>query len=200
MAITLTYLDSQTQQPRKIVVNTPVAIGYDITQMPKTIDGIAVFHLFILDRSLNPYHALITEQGGKLTILDINSGQEISVIDNNFFLGAVEITLEGLSPRQDNNLRCQNMVGFLFKRPCDRLDATNCPHCHGSQEPDDYESDYDDYYENYGDYDTWGRRYYRDRDFYYYDADNRCVAFTEADNVAFEEECDRDFEQDFTAS
>ena len=203
MEIKLTYLDAHNQQPRTVVVNTPVAIGYDITLMPRQIEGVAVFHLFILNRSLNPYHALITEWQGKLKVLDIKSNQEIPVSQNCFILGRVKITAEQLASEPQINdyghHRCQKMVGFLFKRPCDRLDSTDCPYCHGGNQFDNYESDYD-YYQDYGEYNTWGYQYYRDRDLYYYDADNRCVEFTEADNIAFEEECDRDFEQDFSAS
>ncbi len=52
----------------------------------------------------------------------------------------------------------------------------------------------------YPGYNRWGRRYYRDRVYYRYDCDNRNVEFTEADNVAFQEEYDSDFEQNFSAS
>lgn len=98
--------------------------------------------------------------------------------------------------------RCDRMVGFLFKRRCDRTNRTNCPYCRGGElNTDPYFYDYS-YYPGFGRYTHghWGSSYYHHRDSYFYNPETGCVDFTEADNAAFAQEGDVDYEQDFGAS
>lgn len=211
MKLKLTYLDVETQKLAEIVVNTPVAIGCDIGELPAKIDGQDVAHVLVFDASITAYHALVRDKQGQIIISDVESDRPIGVSKDRFKVGQVKFTFEVLEPElviggdtfnragNDSN-KCQKMVGFLFKRPCDRTISIGCPHCNDAGEDlDDYESDYV-YYENYGNYDSWGHTYYRDRHYYHYDYNNRRVEFTEADNVAFESEGEGDFEQDYSAS
>ncbi len=218
MRIKLTYTDIATQKPQEIVVNTPVAIGWDIGELPTKIQGRDVAHVLIFDDSIAAYHALVEERKGQIIVKDMESDRPIGVSKNRFTVGEIKFTFEVLSEvlepasvvgggsfdrvdglSNDSN-KCQKMVGFLVKRPCDRTSPIGCPHCNdGEDDLNDYDSDYV-YYENYGSYNDWGHTYYRDRHYYHYDYDNRRVEFTEADNVAFETEGDRDFEQDYSAS
>lgn len=97
---------------------------------------------------------------------------------------------------------CDRMVGFLFKRRCDRTSREGCPHCHGGRVYDDpyfYEYDYYPGYSNYG-RGSWGHSYYSHRDYYYYDHNRGQVDFTQADAAAFDTEADQDYEMDMGAS
>lgn len=189
MRIKLTYQDPDTQQQKETSVNTPVAIGCDTDYIPDDMDSLIIDNLSIFS-----CHAIIKEERGQPKVRIHHNNKEVKVTNNCFTLGTVKITLEVL---QDTSGRCQKMVGFLFKKKCNRISTHNCPYCNHPN--DEYQSDYD-YYEDYGSYNRWGRRYYRDRVYYRYDCDNRNVEFTEADNVAFQEEYDSDFEQNFSAS
>jgi len=213
--IKLSYTDIATQKPEEIVVNTPVAIGCDIGQLPTKLEGQDVAHVLVFDASIAPYHALIREIEGRIVVRDVERDRPIGVSKDRFKVGEVRFAFEVLNevlPEVatvgggtfnrvvDNSHKCKKMVGFLFKRPCDRTSTIGCPHCNdGGEDLNDYESDYV-YYENYGDYNDWGHTYYRDRHYYHYDSNHRRVEFTEADNAAFESEGDRDFEQDYSAS
>ena len=210
MRLKLSYLDPSNQQPQEITVNTPVAIGSDLDRLPTQIKSQNVAPVLVSNASISPYHALVDERQGKIIVIDTASDRPIGVSKNRFTVGKVKFSFEILpesvigggsfnTNRQAGD-RCQKMVGFLFKRRCDRTSPIDCPHCNDAGEDlNDYESDYV-YYENYGNYDTWGYIYYRDRHYYHYDYNNRRVEFTEADNAAFESEGDYDFERDYSAS
>ena len=211
MKLKLTFLDLVTQQPKEIMVNTPVAIGCDIGAMPTEVDQQDITHVLVFDASINTYHALVRERKEKIVVTDTSLNRPIGVSKNRFTVGGVKFTFEVLEPEletsnhhsqtiSNSSNQCEKMVGFLFKRPCDRTSSVDCPHCNNVEdELNDYASDYV-YYENFGNYDAWGHTYYRDRHYYHYDSNHRSVEFTEADNVAFESEGDRDFEQDYSAS
>lgn len=206
MKLKLTYLDTATQKSKELVVKTPVAIGCDFGVLPAEIDRQAVSHVLVSDASINSYHALIAERQGRIVVTDVYNNCPVGISKNRFTIGEVKFDFEIVDEVSESELlsnsanKCQKMVGFLFKRPCDRISSIDCPHCNSDgNDLDDYESDYV-YYENYGNYHDWGYTYYRDRHYYHYDCDNRRVEFTEADNVAFEEEGDRDFERDYSAS
>lgn len=197
-------------QSNEVVVNTPVAIGSDMSHLPSEIEGKKVASIVVFDASISPYHALVDERQGRIVVIDVAGDRPIGVSKNRFTIGEVKFTFEILpesvtggdsfNTNDEDDDKCQKMVGFLFKRRCDRTSPIGCPHCNDVGENlNDYESDYV-YYENYGNYDTWGYTYYRDRHYYHYDCDNRRVEFTEADNVAFESEGDYDFERDYSAS
>ena len=99
---------------------------------------------------------------------------------------------------------CNRKVGFLFKRRCERTTTSGCPDCRNGQidpDQDPYADDYA-YYPNYGyyGYGAWGNSYYRDRDYYSYNASTRNVDFNESDAASFEREGDQDYEMDLDAS
>ena len=223
MELRLTYPDSQNQQLREVIADTPIAIGCNITYMPKRVNSQSVFQIVIFHPTIKPYHALITEDNGRLRFTD-DRDRPIAFNQDSLNLGQISLSLTGdfeLTSAGDSQdiqedrgnqasnqtNRCQKQVGFLFKRTCDRTTAVGCPHCSDTAGDDlNNSGSYSEYvyYSNYGsydnDYDTWGYDYYRRRDYYYYDHHHRRVGFTEADNRAFETEGDRDFEQDYSAS
>ncbi len=99
---------------------------------------------------------------------------------------------------------CTRMVGFLFKRPCNRTNPIGCRYCNGGNLGDDDDPYFRErsFYSGYGSYrrGCWGNRYYSNRDRYYYDPDRRDVDFTEADTDTLTNEADTDYEQDMGAS
>ena len=209
MKLKLTYLNPANQESQEVVVNTPVAIGWDVEELPIELAGQEVSRVLVSDDSISPYHALVEDRQGQIIVKDVEHNCPIGISKNRFTVGKIKFTFVELSPEiaaedaapsaENSSDKCQKMVGFLFKRPCDRTSSLGCPHCNTLDNVEDYASDYV-YYENYGRYDTWGHTYYRDRHYYHYDYDRRRVEFTEADNVAFESESDRDFERDYSAS
>lgn len=212
MQIQLSWTEPSTSNHREPVLETPVALGSEFTQMPREIDGRQVSRMVLADNQVSPYHALIQERNGELLILDqsSSSGIEINSVrlpsstlldGDRIRIGSIEIQVRlNLSIRTSGNQGCDRMIGFLFKRRCGRTDSTGCSYCQGGQVNEDpYWNEYS-YYSSYGRYDAWGRDYYYRRHYYYYDRETGEVNFTEADSEAFEQEMDSDFEQDFGAS
>ena len=103
-----------------------------------------------------------------------------------------------------NGQVCTRMVGFLFKRRCNRTNPMGCRYCDGGRRGDDDDPYFHErsFYPGYGSYrrGCWGSRYYNNRDRYYYDPDRRDVDFTEADADTLTNETDTDYEQDMGAS
>lgn len=203
MQIQLTWIDSKTGDRRQPLLETPVAIGSEFTQMPPEINGKQVSRIVIQDNSVAKYHALIRYQNQELSIIDnTNTGIKINGVllsrrrlqdGDRIQIGDCEILISFVV---ENNLECDRMVGFLFKRRCGRTDRTNCPNCNESTENNDsYFYEYS-YYETYGDYRFryWGSDYYHNRDRYRYDPNTGNVDFTDADGISLENERDVDFE------
>ncbi len=213
MQIQLIWTDATTGNSREPVLETPVALGSEFSQMPEEIDGNQVSRMVLSDTQVSPYHALIQESfNNQLIIVDQNSstGTEVNGVrlpsttllnGDRIRIGSFEIQVRlGASIRTGSNEGCDRMVGFLFKRRCGRTDSTGCPYCQGGQTNEDpYWNDYS-YYRGYGRYDDWGNYYYYRRNYYYYNRETHEVDFTEADSEAFEQESDTDFEVDFGAS
>ena len=196
MQLQLTWTDPNTGNHREPLLETPVAIGQEFSQMPATINGMRVSRIVIQDALIADYHALIVWQNQELVIIAQNSISPIKINGTQLTqaslhngdrieIGNCEILVKLIT----TTTGCDRMVGFLFKRRCGRTDNTNCPDCNQS-----YDHDYD-YYPSYGSY----RSSYWDRS-YNYQSYNRNVDFTEADGVSLENESDADFESDMGAS
>jgi pSer/pThr/pTyr-binding forkhead associated (FHA) protein len=223
--IQLSWIDPNTGERRKPLLETPVAIGREFSQMPQESNAERVSRVVIQNDLIADYHALIEWQNQELIIIDQNTSSGIKIngvqLTNGSLrngdrleIGLCEIVVNFTVPTTTESDRpyvaealpfgnagqqdalCDRMVGFLFKRRCGRTDKTGCPHCNES-----YENDYA-YYGEYGNYSSgnWGHNYYQDRDRYYYDPETGNVDFTEADSVSLENESDADFERNMGAS
>ena len=214
MQIQLRWTDPATGEQREPVLQTPIAIGKEFALMPGVLDGNSVSRVVLADEQVADYHALIMLQNEELLIVDQNSRTGIQINGarlpssslqdgDRLQIGAYEILVKTqVGVDTDPEAGCDRMVGFLFKRRCNRTSSVGCPHCNNgelNQDPYLYERSY---YPGYGRYDSgyWGSTYYYDRDQYYYNSATGTVDFTEADNASFENEADTDFEQDMGAS
>ncbi|MDF5719582.1 MAG: FHA domain-containing protein [Rhizonema sp. PD37] len=207
MQIQLSWIDRNTGDRRQPLLETPVAIGSEFTQMPPEINGKQVSRMVIQGNSVANYHALIHYQNQELSIIDnSNIGININGVQSSrrrlqdgdrIQIGECEIFISF----SVDNIECDHMVGFLFKRRCGRTDKTNCADCNESDNNDPYFYEYS-YYETYGNYRSghWGSDYYHNRDRYHYDPSTGNVDFTDADSVSFENERDVDFERHMGAS
>ncbi|YAF97339.1 MAG: FHA domain-containing protein [Nodularia sp. CChRGM 3473] len=202
MQIQLSWIDPNTEECREPLLETPVAIGRNFQQMPQESNGERVSRVVIQDDLVADYHALIDWQNQELMIIaqNTNSGIKINGLQvsnrslkdgDRIQIGSCEIVVNLVVANV-----CDRMVGFLFKRRCDRTDQTDCPYCNQL-----YEEDYA-FYTGYGNYRPgyWGNNYYDNRDCYFYDSNTGSVNFTEADSVSLEHESDADFESNMGAS
>ncbi|MEA5515510.1 FHA domain-containing protein [Nodularia sp. UHCC 0506] len=202
MQIQLSWIDPNTEERREPLFTTPVAIGKNFEEMPAEINDKLVSRVVIADDLVAGYHVLITEENQRLIAIsqDSNMGMKINSLHKSngslkdgdrLQVGNCEIVVNLTA----TNL-CDRMVGFLFKRRCDRTDQTDCPYCYQS-----YEEDYA-FYSGYGNYRSgyWGDNYYDNRDGYFYDPSTGNVNFTEADAISLERESDGNFEYDMGAS
>lgn len=202
MHIQLSWIDPNTEERREPLFTTPVAIGRKFEEMPAEINGEPVSRLVIPDDLVAGYHVLIAWRNQQLIVIaqNQNMGMKINGLQKNnaslkdgdrLQVGSCEIVVNLAATTV-----CDRMVGFLFKRRCDRTDNTGCPYCDQS-----YEEDYA-FYADYGNYRSggWGYSYYDQRDYYFYDHYTGNVNFTEADAVSLERESDADFEYDMGAS
>lgn len=204
MQIQLSWIDPNTGERRQPLLQTPVAIGREFSQMPQQSNAERVSRVVIQDDLIADYHALIDWQNQELIIIDQNTSSGIKIngvqLTNGSLkngdrlqIGSCEIVVNFTVA---TTTECDRMVGFLFKRRCGRTDKTGCPHCN-----EYYEEDYA-YYGEYGNYRSgnWGHNYYEDRDRYSYDPETGNVDFTEADSVSLDQESDVDFERNMGAS
>ncbi|MEA5582955.1 FHA domain-containing protein [Nodularia harveyana UHCC-0300] len=191
MQIQLSWIDPNTEERREPLLTTPVAIGKTFEAMPEEINGERVSRVVIADDLVVDYHILIAWENPRLIVIaqDTNRGVKINGLQRNngslkngdrLVIGTCEILVNLVGTDV-----CDRMVGFLFKRRCDRTDATDCPYCHES-----YEEDYA-FYPDYGNYqfEEWGINQY-----------SANVNFTEADSVSLERERDGYFEYNMGAS
>lgn len=205
MRIQLTWTDPTTGRQQQPTLETPIAIGKELAQMPSEINGNKVSRMVIRDSLIADYHILIDWQNQNAMLLDKSNGSGIQVngeqvstvkLENgdNINMGICQIVINF---NASSNWQCSRTIGFLFKRPCDRTDPTNCPDCqNGTYVYNEYS-----YYQSYGSYgrNDWGNSYYRQRDNYSYNSETGNVDFTEADTASFEREQDG-FETDMGAS
>ncbi|GAB4232208.1 MAG: hypothetical protein Kow00121_60340 [Elainellaceae cyanobacterium] len=219
MQIQLIWTDLETGSPRQPVLETPIALGREFTLMPGVIDGQRVSRIVLQDDRVDPFHALIIERDGELLITDQGSQTGVKIngvalpsstlVDGDRLqLGPFQIQVDfSIKPNVANSVgqrsgQCNRMVGFLFKRRCERTSTAGCPDCETGQvneTPYFYEQRW---YSGYGTYSHghWGHNYYRDRDCYAYNPTTRSVDFTEADSAAFMQEGENDYEQNVGAS
>lgn len=203
MQIQLYWIDPNTGERRQPLLETPVAIGREFSQMPQQSNTERVSRVVIQDNLIADYHALIDWQNQELIIIDQNTSSGIKIngvqVTNGSLkdgdrlqIGLCEIILNFTNTTGE----CDRMVGFLFKRRCGRTDKTGCPHCNES-----YSEEYA-YYGEYGNYRSgnWGDNYYENRASYCYDPETGNVDFTEADSVSLDQESDADFERNMGAS
>jgi hypothetical protein len=198
LQIQLSWIDPNTEEEerREPLLETPVAIGRAFQEMPQQMNGQRVSRVTIADDLIADYHALIDWENQELIITNKNSssGIKINGVEVNtgilqdgdrIEIGACEIVVKFTITAWE----CDRMVGFLFKRRCGRTDKTGCPDCDQT-----YEDDYA-YYPRYSSYRSgWGSDYYHDE----YETSN--VDFTDADSVSLEDDRDADFESNMGAS
>jgi hypothetical protein len=202
LQIQLSWIETNTEERRDLLLTTPVAIGRNFEAMPANINDEEVSRVVIADDLISDYHILITWENPKLIVIaqDTIRGVKINGLHRHngslkngdrLEIGTCEIIVNFTV----SNV-CDRMVGFLFKRRCDRTDSTDCPYCN-----EYYEEDYA-FYTDYGNYRPgyWGSSYYDARNYYVYDPYTGNVNFTEADTVSFESESDGYFEYDMGAS
>jgi hypothetical protein len=201
LQVQLTWTNPNTGDRTEIFLDTPVAIGSQISTMPQQIGEKRVSLIEIDYDLVADYHALIDQQNQELIVIDQNTSNGIKingvqsasgVLKNGdrIQIGSVEIVVN----IGDTAWECDRMVGFLFKRRCGRTDRTGCPYCNES-----YTQDYA-YYPDYGSYRYgWGSSYYRESS-YSYESETDNVDFTEADGESLEDERNTDFETNMGAS
>ena len=212
MLIQLIWKESETRREQKSVLETPVALGRVLNAMPEVIDAIPVSRLVLKDNQIAGYHALIVESNGELLVVDQNTSTgtlvnglsfpSCTVVDGDeMSIGIYTIRIQlGANIQNTTAEGCDRMVGFLFKRRCNRTKSVGCTDCRGgNSDQDPYLSDRA-YYPGYGGYDDWGRTYYYQNNSALYNRENNEVDFTDADAATFEDEFDRDFEQNFGES
>lgn len=211
MQIKLIWIDPVTGERRQPVLETPIALGREFTLMPQLLEGERVSRIVLADDRVSNYHALIDYKNGELLVFEQNSSTSTVVNGtrlpsselkngDRIQIGNCEITISLVL--QDTE-KCDHMVGFLFRRRCDRTSRIGCSYCEDSQvNRQPYFSHEYSYYPGYGCYDSgyWGSTYYVNRDCYVYDPQTGNVDFTEADNASMDMEADNDFEVDMGAS
>jgi pSer/pThr/pTyr-binding forkhead associated (FHA) protein len=79
MQISLTWEDPNTGERRVPVLNTPIAIGREFSQLPIDIDGQRVSRIQLDDGQISRFHALISEENCQLLVTDQNSSNGILV-------------------------------------------------------------------------------------------------------------------------
>ncbi|WP_414530464.1 FHA domain-containing protein [Nodularia chucula] len=201
MQVQLTWVDPNTEERQEPLLTTPVAIGRIFKAMPAEINGEQVSRVVITDDLIADYHVLIIWESLKLIVIaqDTRRGVKINGLQrNNGSLkngDRLQIATCEIIVNLSFSNSCDRMVGFLFKRRCDRTDSTGCPYCDQS-----YEEDYA-FYPDYGNYrfEEWGMDH-DEREQYFYHTYRENVSFTEADAVSLETEGDGDFEYDMGAS
>ncbi len=214
MKIQLTWTENFTNTKQNLILETPIVLGSNNSEMPTEINGISVNKAVIKDDNILGFHALIEENDGQIIITQQNDSlisiNNLSLPSSTLFdhdtirLGAMEIKVnfgKNIAQNIVQNDGCINQLGFLIKRRCGRQTVAGSQYCDRCQTKlNPYESDYN-YYPNYGyynRYDSWGYGYYNHRHSYH--SHHHHSDFTQADGNAFDEERDNDFEQNMGAS
>lgn len=79
MQISLTWEDPSSGERRTPVLNTPIALGREFSQLPIAIGGRRVSRIQLDDGQISRYHALIDEENGQLMITDQKSSNGLQV-------------------------------------------------------------------------------------------------------------------------
>lgn len=215
MQIQLNWIDPTTGKRQQPLLKTPITLGRKFALMPQTLAGEKVSRVVLANDQVSDYHALIDFQDGKFLVFDQNSitGTRINGIQlpsselrngDRLQIGLykIAISLTSVTSSAEDSGRCDRLVGFLFRRRCDRTSRIGCPYCGGNVDNAPYFYQEHSYYPGYGNYDSgyWGSEYYYERDHYSYNPETGNVDFTEADNASLEMAADEDFELDMGAS
>jgi pSer/pThr/pTyr-binding forkhead associated (FHA) protein len=79
MQISLTWEDPVTGVHRSPVLNTPIAIGREFSQLPSEIAGRRVSRIQLADGQISRFHLLLDEENGLLVAIDNNSSNGIEI-------------------------------------------------------------------------------------------------------------------------
>jgi pSer/pThr/pTyr-binding forkhead associated (FHA) protein len=79
MQISLTWEDPSSGERRAPVLNTPIAMGREFSQLPIEIGGRRVSRIQLDDGQISRYHALIDEENGQIFITDQNSSNGLQI-------------------------------------------------------------------------------------------------------------------------
>jgi pSer/pThr/pTyr-binding forkhead associated (FHA) protein len=79
MQISLTWEDPATGAYRTPVLNTPIAIGREFSQLPAEIDGKRVSRIQLEGSQTSRFHALLDEDNGRLLVIDQNSSNGVEI-------------------------------------------------------------------------------------------------------------------------
>jgi pSer/pThr/pTyr-binding forkhead associated (FHA) protein len=79
MQISLTWEDPATGARRTPVLNTPIAIGREFSQLPAEIDGKRVSRIQLDGGKTSRFHALLDEENDRLVVTDQNSSNGIEI-------------------------------------------------------------------------------------------------------------------------
>jgi pSer/pThr/pTyr-binding forkhead associated (FHA) protein len=79
MEISLTWQDPVTGEILTPVLNTPIAIGRDFSQLPRRIGGKRVSRIRLDDGEVSRIHVFLDEENGLLVAIDHNSSNGIEI-------------------------------------------------------------------------------------------------------------------------
>jgi pSer/pThr/pTyr-binding forkhead associated (FHA) protein len=79
MEIRISWLDPITGEPRQPLLNTPIALGRDFSQLPTEINKRRVSRIQLNGDEVSCFHAVIAEENGLLVVIDQNSRSGISI-------------------------------------------------------------------------------------------------------------------------
>ena len=73
ISVQLSWLEIATNQPQRLRLSLPIAIGKEATSLPERLDGNQVEQVILSDRSVSRYHALLIFEQGNVVVIDQNS-------------------------------------------------------------------------------------------------------------------------------
>lgn len=73
ISVQLSWLEIATNQPQRLRLSLPIAIGKEATSLPERLDGNQVEQVIFSDRSVSRYHALLIFEQGNVVVIDQNS-------------------------------------------------------------------------------------------------------------------------------
>jgi FHA domain len=79
MQISLTWKDPVTGEHRSPVLNTPIAIGREFSQLPSQIADRRVSRIQLNDGQISRFHVLLDEENGLLLVADQQSSNGIEI-------------------------------------------------------------------------------------------------------------------------